>query len=45
MATNLGEDKMCFHINLNESNAKALIFTHENDNKNGDYFLDFVELG
>ena len=44
MATNLGENKMCFHINLNQSNAKAMIFTHENSKRYGDYFLDFVNL-
>ena len=35
---------MCFHINLNESNAKALIYQNDFDEDYGDYFLDFVEM-
>ena len=44
VATNLGEDTMCFHINLNQSNPKALIYENQIEGDKGEYFLDFLEL-
>ena len=47
LATNLGYDCLNFHINLNPSNAKSLVYainSNKGENSETEIFLDFVQL-
>ena len=44
MGTNLGRDALAFHINLDESYPKALVYEFDDDYEKGETFVDFVNL-
>ena len=44
MATNLARNAIGFHINLDESNPKALVYKFDEDLEKGEVFVEFVNL-
>ena len=44
LATNLGRDAIGFHINLDESYPKALVYEFDDNYEKGETFVDFVNL-